>query len=77
MTLSDNLAKLAQLIDFGKTERLTGQSPTPEDETAAEPKTWPWDWLRTALLWVIRLFGLSAKGCGERAGEWQNQIVDA
>jgi len=50
MTLSDNLAKLAQLIDFGKTERLTGQSPTPEDETAAEPKTWPWDWLRTALL---------------------------
>jgi len=54
MHLSDNLAKLAQLIDFG--EKKEEDSSKKEDLInkdkaieAKQPKIWPWEWLRNAL----------------------------
>lgn len=64
MHLSDNLAKLAQLIDFGKSEKDDEDqiktepeaSPTKQDSKAKQTadnkqaKPWPWEWLRSSLV---------------------------
>lgn len=64
MHLSDNLAKLAQLIDFGKSDQDNNADPTKAEPdpspTKTESKTkqvenkqskpWPWEWLRTSLV---------------------------
>ncbi|XP_067942006.1 mediator of RNA polymerase II transcription subunit 17-like isoform X2 [Watersipora subatra] len=54
MHLSDNLAKLAQLIDFGEEKAEKDSKESTSSEAAAAdskaPKAWPWDWLRNSLM---------------------------
>ena len=61
MHLSDNLAKLAQLIDFGQDsadkvkqeeEKNASTSKGKAVESKAQ-KPWPWEWLRNSLVYVL------------------------
>lgn len=60
LTLSENLAKIAQKIDFSKTngedvKKEPSESESKDEETkdTSAQSLWPWDTVRTSLRYVL------------------------